>query len=351
MAEFDAAAWQRMQSQIAASQRRMAAINKKYSRSHGGVRSARATRSSGARATRGAGSGSGKAAPALLLKIHGGSLASVGYMRRQEGAQHIDSNMLSQGQDTKNLLEEFRLDTARHPKVDPKNLFVHVSFSRGAGQDLTPEQWQKVVRKFLRNIGAEGCQYSATRHTSTPHDHLHVVFSRSRPSDGKLVSMSNNRWVWRAATRQVEAKMGFTDQPQQQQIDAHTSDAHVSANRRASRRGTKPNYILPAVIQKAMEGATSRDQFAMNLRASGIEMKNATAGADNHTTGILFRQNGAEEWLAGSSISRQFSLQKIQAQIQLNQQRAQEQAMHMQHRQQAAQRATQAQQNHQRPRG
>lgn len=346
MAEFDIGAWKRMQAQIASSQKRVAAQNKKNSRSHGGGGGGRRARG-GARATRGASAGSGRPAPQLLLKIHGGSLASVDYMRRQENAQHIDSNMLSQ--ETKDLLAEFHLDTARHPRVDPKNLFVHVSLSRPAGGDLTPAQWQKVVRKFLKTIAADGCQYIATRHPGQ-HDHLHLVFSRSKP-DGTLVSMSNNRWAWRAATRQVEAEMGFTEQPAQSDSDVHTStsDTQVNASRRSQRLGTVDPWIDGSLINAALANASSMDEFKSRLHSSGLQVQ--MAEKNGRITGIVFKkQDASHEWLAGSSVSRQFSLQKIQARIELNQQCAQEMALMLMQRrqQQAAQAQAQQAQNRQR---
>lgn len=336
--EFDQQEWKRGQTAQAAQDRRhaskMAALARKTGGGKGYVFSARPARkkSRASRASRGQGSWTkaGKT-PALLIQIHGGGEAGDGYAERQKGAQFIDSNML--GRDARERRAEFQLDTLRHPRVDPKNLFVHISLSRPPGEDLTAGQWRRVAAKFLRKIGADGCQFVCTRHAETKNDHLHLIFSRSR-ADGSLVSMSNNRWTWRAAIREVEAEMGITvaQRPADANRQVATSDAQVSASRRAQRRGTPSTHIDPSIIAGVLAQSSTPKQFAAGLKAAGIDAKEAEK--NGKVQGILFKRNDAEEWLSGSSINREFSLPKIQAQIESNRQallkREQELAMQRQ---------------------
>lgn len=328
MTEFDQSAWGRCQVAQAAQDRRhaskMAALARQAYGGAGKGKSTQSTRklnvisarpsrkkSRAGRASRGQGSwtAAGKT-PALLVQIHGGGEAGDGYAERQKGAQFIDSNMF--GRDAWERRAEFRLDTARHPRVDPKNLFVHVSISRPPGEDLTPGQWKKVAKRFLRKIDADGCQFVCIKHSETKNPHLHLVFSRSRP-DGTLVPMSNNRWTWRAAIREVEHELGIT--VAQRPADAirqvaATSDAQVNAARRAQRRGTPSSHIDPSIISGVLDWASTPAQFAAGLKAAGIDVKAATA-KNGKVQGILFQRNGAAEWLSGSSINREFTLPKI----------------------------------------
>lgn len=329
---FDPAAWRRGQAQQAAADRQHAAKMKALDakKSGGGGRGGSGGRfknsgggRAGGRATRGQGSWTkaGKV-PALLLKIHAGGRYGDRYAELQKGSQFIDSNML--GKDALDRADELDLDAARHPGVNPKNLFVHLSLSRPSGEDLTPKQWKNVARQFLKNIGAEGCQFVCTRHTETKNDHLHLIFSRSRVNpDGSLslVSMSNNRWAWRAAVRQVETELGITAADRPADVNrpvAATSDRQVNAARRAARRGTAAGHIDPAVISPVLALASTPEQFAAGLEAAGILVK--AAEKNGKTTGILFQKIGAKEWLAGSSISREFSLPKIRQALLKNEQ-------------------------------
>ena len=273
----------------------------------------------GGRATRGQGSWSKSGRKvSVLMKIHAGGKAGDQYAENGADAQHIDSNML--GQNARERVAEWRLDERKHPRVNPKNLFVHVSFSRPAGHDLMPDQWRKFIQKFLQKIDADG-NFVATRHAppATWNDHVHLVFSRSR-KNGKLVSMSNSRWKWRAVTREIEREMDVQvpDQPAERPANTPPSDRAVSAQRLAVRQGTNDPHINPEVISQALALADTPNAFQARLAGAGIEVKPAIA--NGKVKGILFKRRGAAEWLAGSSISREFSLPRVQKQIALNHQ-------------------------------
>lgn len=324
MTEFSLAQWSaaqsRQQSLDRRFQKKMTALAKKAARggkSGGGYSRTLNTykRTPVARATRGQGSWtSTNRTPPLVLKIHAGGQAGDRYAERQEGSTLIDSNML--GQTAFERQAEFHLDTLKHPRVDPKNLFQHVSLSRPAGQDLTEQQWVKVVRQFLKQIGADGVQYVITRHSNTSNDHCHLIFSRSLPS-GKLLSLSNQRWTWRAALRQVEADLGITAIERPRPTDTPASDRMVNSQRRAARLGTADPFINPKVIAAALAQSSSHEQFAGRLKAVGIEVQHSEK--NGKVTGLVFRKSGAQEWLAGSSIDRMsLSLQRVQARLELN---------------------------------
>lgn len=345
MSEFNLREWeanQRLQQQAARQfQKKMTALAKKAARggkSGGGYSRTLNTykRTPVARATRGQGSWtSTNRTPPLVLKIHAGGQAGDRYAERQEGSTLIDSNML--GQTAFERQAEFHLDTLKHPRVDPKNLFQHVSLSRPAGQDLTEQQWVKVVRQFLKQIGADGVQYVITRHSNTSNDHCHLIFSRSLPS-GKLLSLSNQRWTWRAALRQVEADLGITAIERPRPTDTPASDRMVNAQRRAARLGASDPFISRAAIADALAQSTSHEQFARRLEAVGIEVQHSEK--NGKVTGLIFRKTGASEFLAGSSIDRnKFTLQRVQAQTEMNRLALlkQEQQMHDQSQRQAEQ--------------
>jgi hypothetical protein len=314
-----------MRKQISASERhskKMLAIWKKAI--SGGSRprfvkiTSKRSKSGGGRATRGAGSWKKEGrTPALLLKIHSGGINGDSYSERQKknDAKFLVSNMLGQTAQRRKL--EFALDAARHPRVDPINLFVHTSISRPANENLTQAQWIVVVTEWLKNLGAEGCQYVATRHSNTNNDHIHVVFSRSKP-DGTLVSLSNNRWDWREALRQTELGLGITtaDHPRNFDLQTPTSDRMVSAQRRSSRLNKRSCFIAPQKIELVLSQSTSIQQFMDGLQVVGIDFKQAMKSG--HVTGSLFQTVGADQWLAGSSISRDFSLPRIHARLAAN---------------------------------
>lgn len=299
--------------------RRSTAGGKKLGRQLVGL-ARRSGRSGSGRASKGRGSWSksGRQVSALL-KIHHGGRAGDAYAARQVGAILVDTNLA--GRTPQARAAEWRLDELKHPGVDPKNLFVHLSISRPVGHALAPEIWKEFIAIFLKKIDAERNQFISYQHPSaTSNDHIHLIFSRSK-NDGSLTSNSNNFWRWRAAAREAAAELRIevpdlaeAEAPQARQAPTPASDREESARRRAKRRGTVEPHIDRAIVFEALTGSTSRSQFESRLAARGVELRDARR-ADGTTAGLLFRKSGADEFLAGSSIDRSFSLQKIEAQL------------------------------------
>lgn len=319
---FDQAAWARTQRAAAAADRRLAAEKRRRDRAaaRAGVRGGRIrsrSRSRAGRATRGRGSWVGRTVP-LLYKKHRGASRGDAYAEKSALSELICTNML--GRNAAERAEEWRLNCARHPTVSPDRLIVHCSLSRPAGHPLSRDDWQRAVEGFLSRLGALGADFVATRHTETSNDHAHITYSRSLP-DGRILSDSNDFWRGRAAAHEAAHALGLlVDTPHNAPRAAATptSDRMVNARRRAARRGTQDSFIDPARVREALLTARSLDGLAADLLARGIELKPAVK--NGRTTGLLLRQAGSDEWLGGSSISREFSLPKVQAQIELNRQ-------------------------------
>lgn len=217
-------------------------------------------------------------------------------------------------------LVEFELDAARHPMVAFNRLVVHCSLSRPVSHDLTPAQWIKIAHRILRKAGASNANFVATRHGDTDHDHIHIIFSRALPN-GRLLSDSNDFRKLREAARASSAELDLDVLMELDATPKAPTDHAVSAQRRATRRGTQPEvWVAPEMIDDALQYAVSFVAFEFNLKAKGIEVKLAKRGTDQKVTGIMFRCDGAEEYLAGSSISPHLSLPKVHAQLELNRQ-------------------------------
>lgn len=246
----------------------------------------------------------------LLFKKHRGSTSGDSYSLKDKTAQHVGTSML--GQTSEQRLAEFKLDFQRHPMVAPENLVVHVSLSRPEGHELTLQQWGDVAKAWLKNIGAEGCNFTIARHPGK-HDHVHIVYSRSKP-DGTLISDSNDFYKGRAAAREAARSLGievpdFAPKPAQA-----PTDRAVSAHRRADRRGTKRAWVDPNIIHRVLSKSRNFEDFQQNLKTAGIDCKLSTSST-GQPTGVLFRSEGSAEFLAGSTLDRSLSLPKIRQQF------------------------------------
>ena len=312
IAQEMAAAARRQAAADARFSKEIAALEKKKSSGAGGRGRGAGGRTRGGGATRGAGTWKAKnLSPSLLLKVHKGSLAADSYSEK-EGA-FLYSNML--GLTAQERAKEWTLDAARAPRVDPKNLFKHLSFSRPEAQPLSPDQWRQTAKIFLTEIGAEGCQFVLQRHSNTKHDHVHLIFSRVKP-DGSLVSDSNCFFRWRQATRSTERALALTPGPPVLTDRPTSSDLQINAARRSARRGTPDGWIDPNLVKAVLARSATPTEFSVRCRAAGIEVKKAEK--NGRTTGLLFQKIGSDETLAGSTIGREFSLPQVLKQLEAN---------------------------------
>jgi hypothetical protein len=89
------------------------------------------------------------------------------------------------------------------------------------------------------------------------------------------------------------------------------------AQRRADRLlgQSAPVWVRAEAVREVLERATSMQDFQVLLQQKhGIRVKTST-GAEGNPHGLLFARSGSETFLAGSSIDRQFSLQKVLQQL------------------------------------
>lgn len=250
----------------------------------------------------------------LSLKIFRGSIAGDRYAERK--ATHSFSNML--GQNARERLEEFQIDCSLHPGVAPKNLFKHIALSLPRGQKHPAAEWRQAVDLLMENIGAKGCNYTAHLHEDTDNQHIHVIYSRSRP-DGKLVNQSWDYLRHReAAARVADELFGGRETPRAVDTPpAPPSDRAEAARRRALRRGTPPAHIDPEVVRAMLDDVCSLNELVEALHARRIE-----ARLDRHMDGslrsLMLRSAGAQEWLGSRSISPALSVPRLLDRLSVN---------------------------------
>lgn len=299
----------------------------------------RVSRGAGPRAPQRAGSSTGRGMTHTLgySKMKGGQ-AGDKYMLKEHRLV-LCTNMIGADPAARSL--EFDLDRARHPRTrcdknQADRLVVHSVLSLPPGQSRRDGEWTAVIDAWRHKIGSNG-NYVASIHKDTDSEHVHIVWSRAN-RDGRLVNMSHDFRRHREAAHQVADEMlGGRETPRDPNTPAPPTTRAVSAQRRAVRRDTPDPWIDPAKIREALSQSTTPEIFAQNLAKVGIEVRPAKRPSDGQVVGLMFRRHGAEEHLAGSSIDRQFSLQKVQAQIELNRQalQKQEQQIHILRQRQA----------------
>lgn len=321
-AEFSDAAFKRQQARVEAERR----AEKKRARE--AIRGMKAAPPKLKRWGGGSSAGRGKpgrvrataSAFAGIVKVSNGGSAGEPYALRQEGAELLFTDVLPS--DPASRRREWEVEQARHPGVS--TLIQHTSISRPPGHPLTREQWLQLVDAWLRHIGAEGVTHTIVRHPPAAdrgHDHVHVVWSRARP-DGRLVSTSWNFRRWHDALQEAAREVGVSFVTVAPEVTQRPSDRAVSAQRRARRNGGLDPWVDPRTVRAALARSRSPAELQEHLARAGIELQ-LRLDREGNPSGLLLRRNGAQEWLAGSTVARDLSLPQVQARLTQNARRSQ----------------------------
>jgi hypothetical protein len=130
-------------------------------------------------------------------QVKGTSFRGVlNYLHHKDGAEQIGGNMV--GNDPRSLAAEFRVSRELNPRLN--KAVYHASLSLPKQEYLDDLTWMAIAQDYLTGMGFEHCQYVVYRHTDQDHDHVHLVASRIRLTDGKTVSDS---WDYRRSEQVV----------------------------------------------------------------------------------------------------------------------------------------------------
>jgi len=128
------------------------------------------------------------------------------YLANKKQSKLIGGNM--SGTTPKDLAAEFSLSRQLNYRL--KQIVNHVSLSLPIGETVDELTWQKIASDYIQAMGFKGSQYAVYRHSDRQHDHVHIVASRVKITDGSTVSDS---WDYRRSDleiRDLEKKYQLT---------------------------------------------------------------------------------------------------------------------------------------------
>ena len=128
------------------------------------------------------------------------------YLANKKQSKLIGGNMF--GCDPKSLANEFALSRELNPRI--KKIVNHVSLSLPIDETVNEKTWNKIAAEYIEKMGFKGSQYVIYRHSDRDHDHVHIVASRVRISDGSVVSDSWDYQRSQQIVRNLEQKYQLT---------------------------------------------------------------------------------------------------------------------------------------------
>ncbi|MBW4532354.1 MAG: relaxase/mobilization nuclease domain-containing protein [Pleurocapsa minor HA4230-MV1] len=124
------------------------------------------------------------------------------YLQEKEGSYILGGNMA--GNTPSVMSAEFAIAKQLNPNL--KKVVFHSSLSLPKSEHLKDDTWRAIAAEYLKKMGFTGCQYVVYRHTDKDHDHIHLVASRIRITDGTTVTDSWDYLRSEKIVRELEQK-------------------------------------------------------------------------------------------------------------------------------------------------
>ena len=143
----------------------------------------------------------------IAKQIKGKSFRGVlNYLHEKSGSRLIAGNM--GGKSPQTLSAEFAVSRQLNPRLE--KAVYHSSLSLPKTEHLDDDTWSAVASDYLTGMEFNDSQYVVYRHSDKDHDHIHIVASRIRITDGTTVSDSWDYVRSEKIIRELENKYGLT---------------------------------------------------------------------------------------------------------------------------------------------
>jgi len=246
-------------------------------------------------------------------QVKGTSFRGVlNYLHHKDGAEQIGGNMV--GNDPRSLAAEFRVSRELNPRLN--KAVYHASLSLPKQEYLDDLTWMAIslrerctnAQDYLTGMGFEHCQYVVYRHTDQDHDHVHLVASRIRLTDGKTVSDS---WDYRRSEqviRQLEQAYQLAAvRPSWEQ----EKRAPTTGERRLVERTGEPSLWeqLQSILDRVTQGHGTLPQVIDRLQRLGVSVR-VRLTRTGKGYGISYRLQGVA--FSGTQLGKAYTFPGLQ---------------------------------------
>lgn len=220
-------------------------------------------------------------------QVKGKSFRGVlNYLHDREHSRIIGGNMA--GDTPRVMSAEFAVARRLNPQLE--KAVYHSSLSLPKDEHLDDETWNAIASDYLEGMEFVGSQYVVYRHSDKDHDHVHIVASRIRITDGTTVSDSWDYVRSEQLIRELETKYELTPT--------------VSSNEKQKRRQTSGEIKLlertgsesvreklQQIIDEETEKAIAMPELINRLKDKGVDAK-ITVTRTGKIKGISYQLNG-----------------------------------------------------------
>lgn len=250
------------------------------------------------------------------IKRGSGFRGTLNYVLGKGDAEQVAGTMA--GSDARFLAQEF--GALRQLRPDIERPVWHSALSLPAGETLSPERWEAVVRDFMDGLGFdERHAWTCWRHHDTEHDHVHIVACRIA-ADGSVWLGRQDVWQALRLTEELEAAHGL------QATKAYTSEtanpcrqptkAEIELAIRTHEQPTRTQ--LQAAIDHALSDHPSLLGLMDRLEAAGVSVR-INMASTGRISGLSFELQGVA--FKGSDLGKRYTWNQLQRRISYEQDR------------------------------
>ncbi|MEL6579266.1 MAG: relaxase/mobilization nuclease domain-containing protein [Cyanobacteria bacterium J06621_12] len=241
----------------------------------------------------------------IAKQVKGKSFRGVlNYLHLKEGSRMIGGNMAG---DTPRIMSaEFAVSRQLNPKLS--KAVYHCSLSLPKSEHLDDDTWNQIAEEYLLGMEFNDSQYVLYRHSDKDHDHVHIVASRIRITDGTTVSDSWDYVRSEKQVRELEHKYELTptiSSQQKQQRGQTTGEMRL-----IERTGEESVRVkLQQAIDEAAEKPNAMPEFVNCLKDQGIDAK-ITVTRTGKIKGISYQSSGVA--ISGTHLGRAYTFPGLQ---------------------------------------
>jgi len=227
----------------------------------------------------------------------------VSYVLRKPGAEIVDTNIFAE------TVNEFASELALTQKLRPKvsKVVCHITLSLSLNEHLDNKSWEKLIERYLSEMGFTNNLYLAVKHIDTPnHEHIHIVASRIR-LDSSIVSDSWDFTRSQAVIRKLEKEFELVEVKSSWESDRTEQTMRQLEKAKVTGKETVKKQLADK-IDDALINSKSLLEFTKLLNQDGISVK-VDRDRQGKPKGISFKLD--EVSMSGSSIGKGYSLNRI----------------------------------------
>ena len=231
----------------------------------------------------------------------------IRYVMGKDNAEIIASDGVLLGSN-REMIDSFNCQCLLNPKIKQPLGHIALSFKPEDAPRLTDEFMTKIALEYMELMGIKNTQFILVRHHNTDNPHCHLVYNRIN-YDGKVISSQNDFKRNEIATKKLKDKYGLT-----------YAEDKSKTNVEKLHDPERVKYEIHNAVKTALKRFRTWEEFNEELKRRGVLLEFVRKRKDVRTLddvqGIRFQKDGLT--FKASQISRQFSFEKLRAQLMWN---------------------------------